>query len=90
MTDTAEPESETLRYRIRRDAGGILASMSDIWRSRRWLRVLVYLALAGFTALAVFWFVITRDLPDENKLLAYQPPLPTMVRNGNPVPPPEQ
>lgn len=81
MTDTAEPEGETLRYRIRRDAGGILASLGEQWRARRGLRVLTYLALAGFAALAVFWFVITRDLPDENKLLAYQPPLPTMVRD---------
>jgi penicillin-binding protein 1A len=81
MSDTAEPEGEPLSYRIRRDAGGVLASLADVWRSRRWLRVLVYLALAGFAALAMFWFVITRDLPDENKLLSYQPPLPTMVRD---------
>lgn len=81
MNDAAEPESEPLSYRIRRDAGGMFASLASTWRARRWLRVLVYLALAGFAALAVFWFVITRDLPDENKLLAYQPPLPTMVRD---------
>ncbi|PEQ10615.1 penicillin-binding protein [Novosphingobium sp. PC22D] len=81
MTDTADPENETLSYRVRRDAGCVLASLGAEWRARRWLRLLVYLGLAVFLAFLVFWFLITRDLPDEKKLLAYQPPLPTMVRD---------
>ena len=31
-------------------------------------------------AILAFWFVLTRNLPSADKLLDYQPPLPTMVR----------
>ncbi|MDE8653521.1 penicillin-binding protein 1A [Novosphingobium album (ex Liu et al. 2023)] len=80
MSETADPAPENLRYRIRRDAGGALAWIGTAWRERKWLR---RLAIAGgvlLAALIVFWIVLTRNLPSADKLLDYQPPLPTMVR----------
>ena len=81
-TDTSgEPQSEDATYRVRRGASGGLAAIGSVWRERKWLRRFTYLCLAGFVCLAGFWIVLTRDLPDAGKLLEYQPPLPTMVRD---------
>lgn len=84
MTDTAtdagEPEPENLRFRIRRDAGGLAASLGKAWRERKWLRRLTIAGGGVFVALTAFWYVLTSNLPSADKLLDYQPPLPTMVR----------
>ncbi len=72
--------SENLHYRIRREAGGVLAWLRTSWRERRWFRLGSY-ALAGFLALyALLWLAVGRNLPSADSLLQYQPPLPTMVR----------
>ena len=44
-------------------------------------------AVAGFLFFAVVWLFFATGLPTSEKLLAYQPPLPTNVRgyDGNPV-----
>ena len=57
------------------------------WFERRWFRRLTWLALAGFVVFAGVWLYFATGLPSSEKLLAYQPPLPTNVRgyNGNPV-----
>jgi penicillin-binding protein 1A len=80
MSDHAEPEAEDVTYRIRRDGGGLFGAAGATWRRRPWLRRLAYLALLGFAGLSVFWVILTKDLPSTDKLLDYQPPLPTMVR----------
>src|SRR5262249_29847890 len=56
-----------------------------MWREKRWFRWLSYVFVLLFLAIAAFWFVLTRNLPSAEKLLDYQPPLPTMVRgiDGN-------
>jgi len=80
MAESASPDNEDLHYRIRRDAGGALASLRRNWRGRRLLRWAVY-GLGAFLALfGLAWFLVARDLPSADKLLEYQPPLPTMVR----------
>ena len=79
MADT-EPSAEPLHYRIRREASGILASIRESWRTRRWFR---WAAIAVGAALAlwlVVWALLARDLPDAETLLSYEPPLPTVVR----------
>ena len=81
MADSASPESDDARYRIRRHAGGGLAWLRNLWRSSRWFRWLSVLAVIVAAPLLAFWFVLTRDLPSADKLLDYEPPLPTMVRN---------
>jgi penicillin-binding protein 1A len=78
MADTSEPESQNLR--IRRDASGRWAALVNIWRSRRWVRWGGYLLAALALLYAALWLVMLRNLPSAEKLLNYQPPLPTMVR----------
>ncbi len=78
-TDTDPP----LSYRIRRDAGGALAWFRSNWREHRWFRLAGY-ALGGALLLYfLVWVTITRNLPSAEKLLSYQPPLPTLVRGVN-------
>jgi penicillin-binding protein 1A len=80
MADSASPEGDDLHYRIRREASGALFRLRGSWREKRWLRWLTYLAAVVLLVLAVLWFVVARTLPSTDKLLNYQPPLPTIVR----------
>jgi penicillin-binding protein 1A len=59
----------------------------DPWFKRRWIRRLSWIALAAFLLFASVWVYFASGLPSSEKLLAYQPPLPTNVRgfDGNPV-----
>ena len=73
--------SGNLRYRVRRNASGFVATMQENWREKRWFRWAGY-GLAGLILLwAVVWVLVLRSLPSADKLLTYQPPLPTMVRS---------
>ncbi|MDO9362004.1 MAG: transglycosylase domain-containing protein [Sphingopyxis sp.] len=69
------------RLRLRRDSNAVIAWFRDMW-TRRWFRWLGYLALAGVLFLALIWVVFARDLPSVDQLRTYEPPLPTMVRDG--------
>lgn len=53
-------------------------------RWARWLAAGVALVLVGWF---VMWFVFARNLPSADRLLAYEPPLPTNVRaiDGSPI-----
>jgi penicillin-binding protein 1A len=79
----AESSPENVRYRLRREAGGALNSFRETWRAKRWLRWLSYLVGAGFLLYFLIWVTVARNLPSAEKLLDYQPPLPTMVRGVN-------
>src|ERR687892_1362413 len=59
----------------------------DPWFERRWLRRTAWAALAGFLFFSLVWIWFASGLPSSEKLLAYQPPLPTNVRgyDGTPV-----
>ena len=83
MNDQVEPEAEDVTYRIRRDAGGALRSLGKVWQRRPWLRRFAYLGVVALLGLGAFWIVLTKDLPSTDKLLDYQPPLPTMVRGND-------
>ena len=87
------PERESVRLRIRRDAGNLFTRVSDWlgdlaighwareqWRGSKWFRIGGYAlgALLAFNLL--LWALVTRSLPSADTLLTYQPPLPTMVR----------
>ncbi|MCJ2181675.1 transglycosylase domain-containing protein [Novosphingobium sp. 1949] len=80
--DTPEDARFSLRRGASRGFAGRLGGrISTLWRERKWLRRFGYLCLAGLVVLAGLWIAMTRDLPDAKSLLAYQPPLPTMVRD---------
>jgi penicillin-binding protein 1A len=55
--------------------------------ARRWVRRVAWIALGGFLFFAALWVFFAHGLPSSEKLLSYQPPLPTNVRgyDGNPV-----
>jgi len=59
----------------------------DPWFERKWVRRGAWTALGGFLFFATVWIWFASGLPSSEKLLAYQPPLPTNVRgyDGNPV-----
>ena len=84
MADSASPDQDSASYRIRRSAGGALgrfgAWFGESWREKRWFKRAVIAGLALLAVLIAFWLVLTKDLPSADKLLDYEPPLPTMVR----------
>ncbi len=53
------------------------------WDSSKRFRVLNYMAVSGFAALAVLYVAVTWNLPSADRLLTYQPRMPTMVRGVN-------
>ena len=59
----------------------------DPWFERKWVRRSAWAVFAGIMLMAGVFVVFARNIPSSEKLLAYQPPLPTNVRgyNGNPV-----
>jgi penicillin-binding protein 1A len=85
MSESNPPEDQ--HYRIRREARSIGPSLAaagtwarESWREKRWFRLAGY-ALGAFLVLwFLVWVLVARGLPSADKLLDYQPPLPTMVR----------
>jgi penicillin-binding protein 1A len=58
----------------------------DAWRAvmaRRWSRRLAIVALVLAVLYGALWVTVIRTLPSADKLLTYQPPLPTMVRGND-------
>jgi len=62
-------------------------ALVDPWWERVWVRRLTWAGLALFTLFAGIWLYFAAGLPSSEKLLAYEPPLPTNVRgyDGDPV-----
>lgn len=79
----AESSPENAHYRVRRETGGALNWFRDNWRGKRWFRWVGYLLAAVLALYFLVWVTIARNLPSADKLLDYQPPLPTMVRGIN-------
>ena len=89
----AETEaSESFRYRIRREAGGLLSRLANTglgtwfaanWHAKRWFRWLSCGLAAALVFYALLWLLVLRTLPSTDKVLHYQPPLPSMVRGIN-------
>jgi penicillin-binding protein 1A len=78
-------ESSSVRLRLRREVRGLGVGFRRLWR-RWWGKALV--VLIGLFLLGVFliWVLFARDLPSINKLRAYEPPLPSYVRDIDGVP----
>lgn len=77
----AESATSHFRLRLRRDSNAVIAWFRGMW-TRRWFRWLSWLALAGLLGLILIWAVFARNLPSVDQLRDYEPPLPTMVRDG--------
>ncbi|ANU08119.1 penicillin-binding protein 1A [Paraurantiacibacter namhicola] len=92
MTDTSDasmdpgtqPEGQSrgeyFKYRIRRDAGGMVSWFRTNWRDKRWFKWLAIVLGALLLVYLMFWLLLARNLPDAKTLLSYQPPLPSVVR----------
>ncbi len=112
-----EPSEENLRYRIRRNAGGLMARVRGVpaalaglpavviafpravrddtrtqalgawfmgnWRRRWWFRVGAIILAVLLALYMVVWVTVIRNLPEADRLITYQPPLPTMVRGAD-------
>jgi len=92
MTDSAPPED--VRLRIRRETASLVASLGGViawlaetggnlrenWRESARFRRVGFVLGGVILAFLLFWVLIERNLPSADKLLDYQPPLPTMVR----------
>jgi len=57
-----------------------------IWWGRRWVRWLTYAAGLFLLLWAAIWLLFARDLPSAQKLLEYEPPLPSYVRSADGTP----
>lgn len=83
MADSAPSGPEYVRYTIRRFAGGAASWFKNLWNTKWWFRPFLYALVALLIALTAFWIFLTRDLPSADKLLDYEPPLPSMVRGAD-------
>jgi len=83
MPETDLTAGEHFKYRIRRDTRGALAWFRDNWRNKRWFRWLASASIALFVVWLLVWVLLTRNLPDAETLLSYEPPLPTVVRGAD-------
>src|SRR3954454_14677751 len=79
--------SETTRLTLYRNAGSRFGgAIRGAW-SKRWVRILAYLASIPIILYFLLWLLFARGLPSAESLLTYQPPLPSNVRDigGEPV-----
>ncbi len=82
MQDEDQP-STTLH--LKRRATNALTVAADYW-DKRWFRRLSYAAAVLFILWLIVWTLFMRDLPSVERLKAYQPPLPTTVRDYDGMP----
>jgi penicillin-binding protein 1A len=78
MAETSQPDNQNLR--VRRDASGFISRMRSNWQNKRWFRLAGYALVASLVLYLLAWVLVLRNLPSAEKLVNYQPPLPTMVR----------
>lgn len=85
-------QAESFRFRIRREAGGVLTRLrehplavqfGENWRRSKRFRMLGYVVGGLLLLYLIVWLTVLRSLPSADRLLSYQPPLPTMVRGVN-------
>jgi penicillin-binding protein 1A len=81
MAEDTTPQD--IRFRIRREASGLFQLVREQWRSNRWVRRIGYALGVLLVLYALLWVTVIRTLPSADKLLTYQPPLPTMVRGND-------
>src|SRR3546814_18228001 len=82
-----EAEETNLRFKLQRNAGAMAAFFRNMWR-RWWFKLLTMSLGAALLGMFLIWFIFARNLPDATALLAYDPPLPTIMpaADAEPVP----
>ncbi|WP_347303835.1 transglycosylase domain-containing protein [Croceibacterium sp. TMG7-5b_MA50] len=75
MAEAAPPS----RYRLHR-AQGLVEGLRDRWRTRPRLRRITYAVGIVLAVIVIGWLLVLRNLPDADRLLTYEPPLPSVVR----------
>lgn len=78
-----DPSPEPLRYRVRREASGLVSWFRGHWAVSRRFRLLSSAIGVLLVVWLLVWATVIRTLPSAERLLTYQPPLPTMVRGVN-------
>jgi penicillin-binding protein 1A len=75
--------SGPVAWRIRRYAAGWPVRVWRAITTRRWARRLAIFVAILALMYGALWVFVIRTLPSADKLLTYQPPLPTMVRGND-------
>lgn len=78
-----QPRFATLRARLINQWRGFSQWHRAKWHQSRRFRIANYLLAAALLGWFVLWLTVARTLPSADKLLTYQPPLPTMVRGND-------
>ncbi|MEE9432703.1 MAG: transglycosylase domain-containing protein [Sphingorhabdus sp.] len=80
-----EAENTNVSYRLTREMTGAWAWLQRKW-AVRWFRWCIYALGLLLLFSLLFWAFFIRNLPDAKRLLEYESPLPTVVRdiNGEP------
>ena len=81
MPPLALPMPDLVRFNAR------VRDRIDPWLKRRWVRRGLWALAAGYVLFVAIWLFFASGLPTSEKLLSYEPPLPTNVRgyDGNPI-----
>ncbi len=79
MADPEIQSDTSWHYRLRREDGPLARALAA-WRERPWVRRAGYALLALLLVAIAGWALLARDLPDAERLLDYEPPLPSVVR----------
>ncbi|MGN6277111.1 MAG: penicillin-binding protein 1A [Sphingomonas sp.] len=82
----AGTESSKVRLKFRREVRGLGVGFRRLW-SRWWGKALILLGGLALVGAFLIWLLFARGLPSVDKLRAYEPPLPTYVRDisGQPI-----
>lgn len=76
----AGSDASKIRLKVRHEARGLRIGFRRLWQ-RWWGKVLVLGASAFVLGVLLVWLLFARGLPSVDKLRAYEPPLPTYVRD---------
>ena len=80
MTNDSTSATGGAFQRLRETTFRIGAPLRNAWRQRRTVRYAGYLLLAALLVSVGGWFWLSRDLPNAETLLDYEPNLPSVVR----------
>ena len=85
--DDTPPQDPTepgpVSFRLRRHGSGWIRRVWHGVAGRGWSRWLAVSVLVLALLYGALWVLVLRSLPSADKLLTYQPPLPTMVRGND-------